>query len=100
MANRQFFETWHDCPKLSTLLREVPWSSHLLIIGRAKSVEERDFYLCVAGANWWPVRELERQMTAVLFERTVLNPPMLSTTLRELHPQAQDCFRTRIRSNS
>jgi predicted nuclease of restriction endonuclease-like (RecB) superfamily len=90
---RQFFETWHDYPKLSTLLREVPWSGHLLIMGRAKSVEERDFYLRIAGTNKWPVRELERQMAAALFERAVLNPPKLSTRLRELHPQAQDCFR-------
>lgn len=90
---RQFFETWHDYPKLSTRLREVPWSGHLLIMGRAKSVEERDFYLRIAGTNKWPVRELERQMAAALFERAVLNPPKLSTRLRELHPQAQDCFR-------
>ncbi len=90
---RQFFETWHDCPKLSTLLRELPWSSHLHIMGRAKTAEEREFYLRMAVQHKWQVRELERQIAASLFQRVVLNPPKLSTALRDLHPQAEVCFR-------
>ncbi len=33
---RQFFETYRDQPKLSTLLRELPWSSNLQILTKSK----------------------------------------------------------------
>ena len=42
---RQFFETYRNEPKLSTLLRELPWSSNLHILTRTKHPEEREFYL-------------------------------------------------------
>lgn len=90
---RQFFETYRDARKLSTQLREIPWSAHLHILSGARSPEEREFYLRVAAENHWPVRELERQMEAGLYEKAILNPPKLSTALRELHPEAESCFK-------
>ena len=90
---RQFFVTYHDFPKLSTLLRVLPWSSHLHILSRSKRPEEREFYLRQAAQNHWPVREVARQIDGALFERAVLNPPKLSTALRELHPAAAGHFR-------
>lgn len=87
---RQFYETYRDEPILSTLLRELPWSSNLHILSRAKRQEEREFYLRMAGENRWPVRELARQMDSQLFARAVLNPPKLSTVLRETHPTADN----------
>jgi len=90
---RQFFVAYRDEPKLSPLLRELPWSSHLHILSRSKRSEEREFYLRMATQNRWPVRELARQLDAALFERAVLSPPKLSTALRELHPAATDHFK-------
>ncbi len=90
---RQFFETYRDEPILSTLLRELPWSSNLHILSRAQQVEEREFYLRMAIRHRWQVREVARQMDAGLFERTILNPPKLSTALRESHPQAAEYFK-------
>lgn len=90
---RQFFETYRDQPTLSTLLRELPWSSHLHILSRAKRPEEREFYLRMATRNRWQVREVARQMDAGLFERSVINPPKLSTVLRVLHPLAAEVFK-------
>ena len=90
---RQFFEAYRDDPKLSPLLRVLPWSSHLHILSRAKRPEEREFYLRMAEQNRWPVREVARQIDGALFERAVLNPPKLSTALRELHPQADHHFK-------
>ncbi|MDZ4287600.1 MAG: PDDEXK nuclease domain-containing protein, partial [Prosthecobacter sp.] len=71
----------------------LPWSSNLHILSRAKRPEEREFYLRMASRNRWQVREVARQMDAGLFERAILNPPKLSTVLRELHPQAADFFK-------
>lgn len=90
---RQFFEAYRDDPKLSPLVRALPWSSHLHILSRAKRAEEREFYLRMATQNRWSVREVARQIDAALFERAVLNPPKLSTALRESHPQADGFFK-------
>lgn len=90
---RQFFETYCGEAKLSSLLRELPWSANLYIFTKAKLPEEREFYLRMATRNRWPVREVARQINAGLFERAVLNPPLLSTVLREEHPQAADFFK-------
>ncbi|WP_225616716.1 DUF1016 N-terminal domain-containing protein [Variovorax sp. 38R] len=44
---RQFFQAYSPGSKLSTLLREIPWSSHLHVLDRTKHEEEREFYLRV-----------------------------------------------------
>jgi len=90
---RQFFVAYRDDPQLSPLLRELPWSSHLHILSRAKRSEEREFYLRMAAQNRWSVREVARQLDAALFERAVLSPPKLSTALRVLHPAAASHFK-------
>ena len=90
---RQFYEALHAEPKLSPLLRVLPWSSHLHILSCAKRPEERQFYLRMASQYRWPVREVARQIDAGLFEQAVLNPPKLLTALREMHPQAERQFK-------
>jgi predicted nuclease of restriction endonuclease-like (RecB) superfamily len=94
---RQFFEAYSvdgaADAKLSTLLRVLPWSSHLHILSRAKRPEEREFYLRMAAQQRWQVREVARQIDSGLFERAVLNPPKLSTALRESQPNAEQHFR-------
>lgn len=47
----------------------------------------------MATRNGWQVREVARQIDGALFERAVLNPPKLSTALRELHPSAGEVFK-------
>jgi hypothetical protein len=44
---RQFYETWRGEEKLSPLARELTWSNNLLILGKYKHFEEREFYLRV-----------------------------------------------------
>jgi len=90
---RQFFEAYPDAAILSSLLSVLPWSAHLHILSRAKRAEEREFYLRLAAQQRWPVREVARQIDSGLFERAVLNPPRLSTALRELQPQADQHFK-------
>lgn len=90
---RQFFETYRDHPQLTGLLRKLSWSSNLHILSKAKHPEEREFYIRTAVAQQWSVREVARQIDSALFERAVLNPPKVSTALRELHPGAEGVFR-------
>ncbi len=90
---RQFYETYSDQPKLSTLLRELSWSHNMLIINRSKRLEEREFYLRMATREQWSYRNLERQFNASLFERAVLSPPKVAAALRQSHPEAADIFK-------
>jgi predicted nuclease of restriction endonuclease-like (RecB) superfamily len=79
---KQFYETYKNFPKLSTMLREISWSHNLAIFSRCKTVEEREFYLRLAKRENYSFRELDRQISASLFERTMIGSSKLSTVLR------------------
>ena len=89
----QFFETYQHQPKLAPLLRELSWSHNLLILSRCKREEEREFYLRLASRERWSYRELQRQLSGGLFERTVLSPAKLSPVVTELYPDATTVFK-------
>lgn len=89
----QFFETYQAFPKLAALVRELSWTHNLLIMARARHDEEREFYLKMAVRERWSRRQLERQLSAALFERVVLSPVKLAPPVRELHPDAASIFK-------
>ncbi len=82
---KQFYETYKDEPKLSPLVRELSWSHNLAIFSRCDSVEEKEFYLKISKEENYSKRELDRQISASLFERTIIGNAKLSTALRELN---------------
>jgi predicted nuclease of restriction endonuclease-like (RecB) superfamily len=90
---KQFYEAYRQEPIVSPLVRQLPWSHHLIILGQSKRSEEREFYVRLAIRERWSKRELERQFKASLFERTVLNPPKVSPVVRQTHPEALNVFR-------
>jgi len=90
---KQFYDTYKDFPKLSTLLREISWSHNLAIFSRCKTVEERQFYLKLAKQENYSFRELERQISASLFERTMIGNSKLSTALRESNHVLANTFK-------
>lgn len=90
---KQFYETYKDSPKLSTLLREISWSHNLAIFSRCKTNEEREFYLKVTKLENYSFRELDRQISASQFERTMLANSKLSTALREAIPDITNTFK-------
>ena len=90
---KKFYETYKDFPKLSTLLREISWSHNLAIFSRCKTVEEREFYLKLAKQENYSFRELERQISASLFERTMIGNSKLSTALRESNHELTNTFK-------
>ncbi len=83
---RQFYETYVHSEKLSPLVREISWTNNLVIIGRAKSEEERAFYLGQCIKEGFSKRELERQFETSLFERTKLSGQNLSPLVRDFAP--------------
>ena len=91
---KQFYETYcHEAEKLSTLLRQISWSNNLAIMSRAKTEEEREFYIKKNIEERWSYRELNRQIDTALFERTMTGRPKLSPVLREIAPKAEQVFR-------
>jgi predicted nuclease of restriction endonuclease-like (RecB) superfamily len=90
---RQFFDTYRRQPKLAPLVRELSWSHNLLILGKCKRNEEREFYLRLCLRERWGKRDLNRQIAGALFERTVLSPAKLAPAVTELHPQAAEVFK-------
>ncbi len=90
---KQFYETYRDAPKLSTLLREISWSHNLAIFSRCKTIEEREFYLNLSRKESYSFRELDRQISASLFERTMIGNTKISTALRESNHNISNTFK-------
>lgn len=90
---KQFYEAYKKFTKLSTLLREIPWSHNMAILSSAKSIEEREFYIRLTIKERLSFRELERQIDSGIYERTILSKEKLSTVLREIHPDANQVFK-------
>lgn len=90
---RQFYEVYQGDEIVAPLVRQLPWSQNLIILGQCKREEERAFYLRMAVQEKWSKRELERQLKASLFERSVAQPAKASVALTQAHPTALDVFR-------
>lgn len=78
---------------VSALLRQLPWTHHLMILGQCKRPEEREFYVRLAVQERWRSRDLDRQIKGSLFERAILNPPKVAAVLRQIHPEALNIFK-------
>ncbi|TAG29538.1 MAG: DUF1016 domain-containing protein [Sphingobacteriia bacterium] len=90
---KQFFEAYKDAPNLSPLVREISWTNNLTILGRAKSPEEKEFYLKLCIQEKYSKRELERQIDSGIFERVMIGNQKLSPLLREIHPNIINSFK-------
>lgn len=91
---RQFYETHRgEDAIVATLLRQLPWSHHVAIIGRCKSQQERQFYLETAVRERWSFRELGRQLDGGLFLRAVASPAQASAAVAALRPDAAGAFK-------
>jgi predicted nuclease of restriction endonuclease-like (RecB) superfamily len=90
---KQFYETYQRDRKLSTLLTELPWSSHLHIMSKSRTPEEREFYLRLSIKEKYDVRTVERAIENGMFERAVAARPKLSAVLREVHPESKSIIR-------
>ena len=70
---RQFYETYKDDEFVSALLTQISWTNHLAIMSKAKTVEERHFYITWCIKESYSSRELERQINSGYYERYMLS---------------------------
>jgi predicted nuclease of restriction endonuclease-like (RecB) superfamily len=69
---RQFYEAYRSNRKVSPLVRQLPWTHHLIILSQAKPVETREFYILATIKERWP---------------------KVSPAVRQTHPTAIDEFK-------
>lgn len=91
---KQFYETYCDHEKLSTLLRENTWSNNLHIMSKTKSYDEKEFYLRLARKEHYSARELERQIDSGYYERLALSSGKAPSSLeaREMSGVIRDMY--------
>jgi len=90
---RQFYETYRQKDIVSTLLTQISWSNHLLILSKTKNQDEKSFYLHLAIKERYSFRELERQIDSGYYERAMLSKKKVSKALTQIHPDITNAFR-------
>lgn len=90
---RQLYEAYRANRKVSPLVRQLPWTHHLIILSQAKPIETREFYILAAIKKRWPKRELERQIRSGAVLREAVATKEVSPAVRQIHPTALDEFK-------
>ena len=70
---KKFYETYADDEFVTALLTQISWTNHLAIMSKAKTIEERHFYITLCIKESYFSRELERQMESAYYERYMLS---------------------------
>ncbi len=70
---KQFYEIYVEDEFVSAVLTQISWINHLLIMSKAKTKEERQFYLMLSINEHYSSRELERQMNSAYYERYMIS---------------------------
>ena len=91
---RHFFEAYRDDKKVAPLVRQLPWTHHLILLGRTKHPVEREFYLLAAIQGRWSKRELERQIRTGAALRSLPATRKVSPQVAQIHPAAADEFKS------
>lgn len=76
-----------------TILGKVSWTNHLIIFTRCKIDVEREFYIRMSIKERYSKRELDRQISACQFERTMLGNTQLSPALKEFTQEIEPVFK-------
>jgi predicted nuclease of restriction endonuclease-like (RecB) superfamily len=68
-----------------SMLSKISWSHHMAIFSRCKVMEERKYYITLCIQENYSFRELERQISASLFERSMIGMPEPTKVTKELN---------------
>jgi predicted nuclease of restriction endonuclease-like (RecB) superfamily len=76
-----------------SILSEISWSNHLLILSKTTSAEERTFYLLLSKKESYSKRELERQINSGYYERVMLSKTKVSPLVTQLKKDISQAFK-------
>lgn len=84
---KKFYEIYKDDEFVTTLLTQISWSNHITIMSKAKTENERHFYISLCIKENYSARELMRQIDSGYYERYMLSKdkivPEAITELKE-----------------
>ena len=69
---------------VTTVLTQINWTNHRLILSKTKSPEEKFYYLLTSIKEKYSTRELERALNTAQFERVMLSNPIVSAVRTQL----------------
>lgn len=77
---------------LALLAEHFPlsWSHYVMLVRRSRSPEARAFYETEALRGGWSVRQLDRQMSTLFYERTVLSRNQAAMLRKGARPRPSD----------
>lgn len=79
-----------------TVLTELSWTQHRTIFSRCQSIEEKIFYILISAKENYTVKELDRQISASVFERSMLSAktelPAGTTQIASIKPHFKDLY--------
>lgn len=78
----------------STILASISWTNHQIIMARAKSAEEREFYIRLSSRERYSVRELNRQISSGLYERVMIGNEKLPRQVKGQKGGISDAFKS------
>jgi predicted nuclease of restriction endonuclease-like (RecB) superfamily len=68
---------------VSSLMTQISWTHHLMLLSKTKTSEEKLFYLSQAIKENLSVRELERQLNSAVYERSLMANKIVSIALTQ-----------------
>ena len=76
-----------------SMLCQISWTHHLVILSGTKTEAERDFYINLCIKERYGKRELERQICSCLFERIVIGKQSFPPSKNSLHQTIVNTFK-------
>lgn len=87
---RDFHLSYHLNEKLSSLLTEISWTHHLVILGKCKDPLEREFYIRMSKRNGWTYRVLMNQIDNKTYEKMMTTQTNFDKNLpKKMRPEAK-----------
>lgn len=87
---RNFYLSYRDSEKLAPLVREISWSSNIIIMEKCKDDLQREFYIQMTKRYGWTKRILINFIEAQTYEKYLLNQTNFDSTLpKERRAQAK-----------
>ena len=90
---RQFYEAYRQKEFVSTLLTQISWSNHLVILSKTKTIEEKEFYIRLSVKENYSKRELERQIDSGYYERAMISKKKVPPAVTQIHHDITDAFK-------
>lgn len=90
---KQFYEEYENESELVEYLTLLPWSSHLHLLAKTASIQEKAFYLKLAASENYSVRELERQINRSLYQTHLLSQHTLPEKTKSDFPELLEIFK-------